>query len=627
MSSNGGYTGRILYVDLDNKSFTERKLPKQYITDFIGGAGINTRLLYDLTGQDAAPLSGENALVFGAGPFVGTFIPGSAKCNVSAKSPLNGLFGISGNGMFGMLKYAGYDHLVITGKSDRPVYIKIINGDVQFCDAAHLWGKDVWETTDQIWLEAGKDLHVSAIGPAGENQVMDAGLITNKYAAFARTGMGAILGYKNVKAIAIYGDRPIKVAEPKQFEKLTGELFKDLLAHPNFNNWRKLGTLISLETFAGLNIYAYKNYKETMGKELLDAFPIDSFLSIKEGDVACLSCPIGCKHHLSMGNGQGDDLEFAVSCMNSVVQSFGSFCGLSGWPEVISCAAVASRMGLDFFSTGNLISFAMELYEKGIVTKEDVNHLELNWGNAEAIRELTKMIACKQGFGKVLAEGLQRAGEIVGSNAADYAIQIKGLGLTYDPRVRLQSTEIFSQVTNVRGGHHSNVSVAMVERTPEQIRRFCQKVGVPDQNIEKIVSQDGYSVARLSKWTEDITMVMESLGMCYFPLYQRFTLSTWAELYTALTGLPADTGSFIKASQNIWDLRKAYNVREGAGRENDRWPKRFLREKLVLGDQVYPPLQEEHLEKLLSDYYDERGWDPLTGIPARDKLKSLGVEI
>lgn len=620
--THGGYTGQILFIDLMRKTTEEKQVPAHYFTEFIGGAGINTRLLFEYNLNKTEPLSSGNTLIFGSGPFVGTFIPGAAKSNVTAISPLNGMIGLSGHGLFGMLKFAGYDHLVITGKSDQPVYIKINNGRVDFLDAAHLWGQDIWQTTDRIWQEVGEDYHVSAIGPAGENLVRDAGLITNKYAAFARTGMGAILGAKNVKAIAIYGDRPIHVAEPKQFAELVQALYQDLLAHPNFYNWRKYGTLISLEPFAGMGIYAYKNFKETIGSELLDAFPLDNFLELKTGDVACLACPIGCKHHLCLDDGHADPLDFSVSCLNSVVQSFGTFCGLEGWQEAIHCAALACRLGLDFFSTGNLVSFTMELYEKGVLSPADVNHMELQWGNGDAIRELMYMIAYKEGIGKVLAEGLHKAAEIIGGNATDYAIQVKGLGLLYDPRVRLGSTEIFSQVTNVRG-HNSNVSIAMVERTPDQIKRFCQKIGVPDKNIGNILESDGYNVARLTKWTEDITMIMESLGMCFFPLYQRFSLDTWAQLYTALTGIETNAKALIRASENIWDLRKAYNIRLGASRKDDEWPKRFLTESVYLGKKEFSPLSHEKVDRLLSEYYDERGWDCLTGAPSVEKTDAL----
>ncbi len=624
MENYGGYTGKILYIDLSKKSFKEEQVPEEYIKNFIGGTGINTRLLFDLVDENTEPLSPENALCFGAGPFVGTIIPGSAKSNVCAKSPLNGLIGISGHGLFGKLKFAGYDHLVITGKSDYPVYIKINNNEVEFCNAQQIWGKDVWETTDCIWKEAGTEYEVSTIGPAGENLVKDAAIITNKYAAFARTGMGAVLGSKNVKAIAINGSKPVKVADPKKFSQIVEKLYEDLLSHPNFYNWRKYGTLISLETFAGMGIYAAKNYQEAAGTELLDNFSLDSFLEIKEGDVACLACPIGCKHHLNLGS--KEDSPLAISCLNSAMQSYGTFCGSSGWPEVIQCAAIACRMGLDFFSTGGLIALVMELYERGIIKSTDVNNLDLKWGNTDAIKELIKMIAYKEGIGKALAEGLQKAPEMIGENANEYAIHVKGLGLLYDPRVRLQSTEIFSQSTNVRG-HTSNVSITMVERTQEQIKKFCHKVGVPEQNINKILNEEGYNVARLTKWTEDVTLIMESLGMCFFPLYQRIDLGTWAELYTALTGRVTSLPDLITASENIWHLRRAFNIREGARRENDMWPKRFLSERVTMGNQQYMPLEFEKADWLISEYYDERGWESSTGEPSKEQLKSLGVNL
>ncbi|GAW91468.1 aldehyde ferredoxin oxidoreductase family protein [Calderihabitans maritimus] len=620
----GGYAGSIMYVDLTNRTVTRERLPEDYVHRFIGGAGINSRLLWDLVDPRVDAFSPDNALIFGTGPFVGTIIPGSSKSNVTAKSPHKKFQGLSGHGLFGMLKFTGHDHLIITGKASKPIYLKILNNQVEFCDASHLWGRDVWETTDAVWAEVGDSFMVSAIGPAGENLVKDASIITNKYATFARTGMGAVMGSKNLKAIAMYGTRPVKVADPKRLTKLINEVYKELTSHPNFLDWRKYGTLISLETFARMGIYAAKNYQKAYGKNLLKTFNYETFLSIKEGDVACLGCPVGCKHHLKLIE-DGEELSVSISCLNAVLQSFGTFCLVKGWQNVVRCAAKAARMGLDLFSVGNLISFAMELYQRGIIDSKDTNGLELNWGDTEVVLELLEQIGRRRGFGNILADGLIEAPKHIARNAEEYAMQSKGLGLIYDPRIRLESTEIFSQFSNVRG-HASNVSITMVKRKPEQIKRFAQKIGIPENRWPQVLQgSEGYNVARLTKWTEDVTSVMEFLGLCYFPMYQRFSMDIWVEIFKALTGMDSSVEKMLKAAENVWNIRRVYNMRAGATISDDSWPRRFVRESVSFNDKTYGPLNEQQMEQLVKEYYDERGWDPETGEVSETKLKELGL--
>lgn len=620
----GGYTGKILLVNLNNGKTTTEQLAEADARNFIGGAGINARLAWGILKAPDDAFSPENSLIFGLGPFVGTLIPGAAKGNVVARSPHPQFIGSSGNGLFGMLKFAGYDHLIITGKAQKPVYLKIFNDRVTLCPADHIWGKDIWEATDVISDEVGYEYDVTCIGPAGENLVQDACMITNKYAAFARTGLGAVLGSKNLKGIAVYGTKSIEVADRKRFIELLNEFYPKFMNQPLFDEWRKIGTMISLESFGKHEGYIYRNCQALIRDEVTEKLPLDGLLQRKIGGIACRSCPIGCKHYLKMSEGHS----FALSCAISTVQLSNNY-GSDSWADAFAFAELAGRLGLDFFSGGMLVGYAMELYEKGIITKADTGGLALRWGDGEAARELLRMIAHREGFGNILADGFLEAPLKIGKEAEKYSMHSKGLGLIFDLRARIHSTEVFSQFTNMRG-QTSNVSVTTAaERTPEQIRRYIKRIGAPDEAAERILAGSAdyanYNVGRLSKWTEDMTFIHEALGLCQFQTFQRWGLNIWADLCAALTGIAFTPRDFFRAAENARDVLRALNLRFGATKADDICPDRFFDEPLPAKAGPIAPLNKANWIKLLEDFYDERGWDA-DGRPNMEKLAKLGVK-
>lgn len=624
--TSGGYAGTILYVDLTTRTSHTEPLSDDLKSRFLGGAGINAALALQLLEPGGDPFAPDNCAIFGLGPLVGTLVPGAGKGNLTTRSPYRRFLGISGHGRFGMLKYAGYDHLVLTGRAARPTVVEVDDARVTFHDADDLWGRDVFDATDRLWARFGEGFDITCIGPAGENGVYDASLITNKYAAFARAGMGAVVGSKNCKALAVRGTGGVRVADRKRFSRAGKELFDRIRSDPNLLEWRRLGTLISLETFAKLGLYAKRNFQEAYDGSLTDHFSVEEFAArVKDGDVACNGCPVGCKHHVHAPAGDGTELRLAVSCMNSVMQGFGTFCGLESWHEVVRCAHLSARQGLDFMSVGGLIAFAMELQQRGVLTPADTDGLELKWGDGESVRALIRKIAVREGFGDRLARGLEQAALDLGPEAQPYAMHTKGLGVLYDPRIRLGSTEIFSQFTNVRG-YISNVSVAMVERTPDQIRRYCEKIGVGADAVARIVQPDGYDVGRLNKWTEDACSALELLGVCMFPPFQRLPLDLWAEACSAATGVETTPDDLVRASGNLWHARRAYNLREGSGPADDTCPDRFFNEAVQVGARTFEPLSRPAFELLVRSYYAERGWDPATGSPPPEILESFAAK-
>lgn len=625
MEGYKGYAGDVLYIDLDTGSIAKKPLGQDLMRKFLGGAGINAQLFYESVKAHSDPLSPGNALVFGAGPFVGTLILGAGKCCATAKSPVSGYIANSVTGSLGNLKFAGYDHLVITGKADKPVYLKIYNDEVKILDGNHIWGKDVWDATDELWKELGGEYTIVTIGPAGENLVMDANIIVDKYAGFSRCGLGAVMGSKNLKAIAVYGTQDIGVADVDRFSDLLERYNKDFFSQRLLNEWRVYGTLISLKPMAQTGLYPFKNYQEAVDPdEMIKSFDLESFLEIKGGDVACMACPIGCKHFIQVKKGKYAGLTLSVGCANAAMQTWGCYCGsLGDWEGVFKGAELCNRLGLDYYNTSSLISWAIESYRRGIIDKKDTEGIELDWGKAEAIQELIQEIAYRRGFGEILACGLKEAPKRVGKGSESYAVHIKGLSTPFDLRARI-SSESFSQVINVRGGHSSAVTVTMMPRSPGQMKRFAERTGLPPKDVldRVLTGPEEFNPGRISKWFEDNVTVFDSLGICQFPPFQRVNLSFWAEIYSALTGIEMDAPSLLTAGERACNMRKAFSLREGATREEDFPPKRFMTEALKFGKEERGPLKEEYVNELIDDYYHERGWN-MDGTISEEKIKEL----
>jgi aldehyde:ferredoxin oxidoreductase len=621
MDKPGGYAGNILTVDLTTGSISEVPLAPELIDRFLGGAGINARLAYENIEPQAPPLSPENALVFGVGPMVGTLAPGACKANITGKSPSSQFIASSGSGHLGMLKFAGYDHVVVTGRADRPVYLRI--GDtVEIREAGHIWGRDTWETTDAIWNELGREHTVLSIGPAGENLVRDAGVIANKYSAFARTGTGAVMGSKNLKAIAAYGSSGITVANPKRFMELANEIHQKTVSLPAVPQLRQYGTLLSLEPMARTGSVLYRNFRQAAGEEFLRTFDLEEFqASIDHGTRSCLSCPVGCKHYLHWNKGEYAGLALSISC--AAVATFSAVnCGVMGWPEVLEFAQMCNRLGMDYMTVSGLVAMAIELYEKGIISEADTGGMALNWDSA-TVHRLVPDIAYRRGIGDVLANGLVEASRQIGKEAEECAVNFKGLTPGGDPRSL--STPIFSLLTNATG-HSSHINQTLFGMTRDRLVRYCRRLGMSDQDMERVLTGPaGYNPARLTRWAEDYSFVLECLGMCQMDFYQRFDIGLWAELYSAATGIDIDGAGLLEAAARGRDMRKAFNVREGATRSDDRMPARFLSESIEVGDGLRPPLGSSYIDGLITEYYQERGWDPRTGDLTPEKTAALGL--
>lgn len=615
----GGYAGRILMIDLSRASISDAPLDAGLVRKFIGAAGVNARLAYDNIPQSASPLSPENALVFGVGPLVGTLAPGACRSNLTSKSPSSGYMASSGSGQLGMLKFAGYDHVIISGRANRPVYINI--GDkVEIRDASGIWGKDTWESTDAIWRDVGRRSVVLSIGPPGENLVRDASIMTNKATAFARTGVGAIWGSKNLKAIAVYGNRGVGVADQVKFMRLAREMTRQITSLKYLTKLRRYGDLTSLGPMVKAGAILYKNFRQVAGPEFLKVFDVDKYVhGIEHGTRSCLGCPVGCKQFIHWKEGEYAGLDLSLSC--TAVSTFSAVnCGIMGWPQVLRFAQLCNCLGMDIMSTSGLVAMAIELYEKGIISESEAGGSPLSW-DPETVYRLVQDIAFRRGLGGVLADGLIEASRKIGRGAEDYAINFKGLTPGGDPRSL--STVIFSLLINTTG-HTSHINTTLYGISKEKVLAYGRRIGVPFDDVPRVFSGPlGYNIPRLTKWAEDYTFALECLGQCIHDWFQDFHIDLYAELYTAATGIDMDGAGLLAAAGRGRDMRKAFNTREGATRKDDRMPRRFLTDGLRIGEAMRPPLDEKYVDDLVTEYYEERGWDPKNGTIRPERLAEL----
>ncbi len=385
-------------------------------------------------------------------------------------------------------------------------------------------------------------------------------------------------------------------------------------------NFRKYGKgLAHLESVIKTGGLSYRNFRETAGPELLKVFDIDKLLEeINRSRRSCFSCPVGCKHYMTGKEGtELAGLSLPLSCgLNPIITAIN--CGVTGWPQVLRFAELSNKLGMDQISISAIVAMAIELYEKRIITKADTDGLSLNW-DAATLHRLVHDIAYRKGIGDVLANGLVEASRQIGRGAEYYAIHFKGIG-GIESRIFL-SAFLLSALTNATG-HFSNIM--FFKTAGNELVRYCKKIGMTDKQIESVSSvSDGYNVPRMTKWADDHSFILECLGICMHYIYQEFDVSMWADLYTAATGIDMDVKGLFEAASRGRDMRKAFNMREGATRKDDGVPERFLTESVKFGENLYPPLDIASLNSLLSAYYEERGWNPKDGTLSPERIKEL----
>jgi len=533
---------------------------------------------------------------------------------VCAKSPLTGVWGEAhASGFWGPeLKAAGLDGIVLEGKADRPVYLWIKDGKVEIKNARHLWGKDTFETEDEIREELGdKNIRVACIGPAGEKLSRIAAIINDHGRAAARCGIGAVMGSKNLKAIAVKGTMEVKVAKLEELRQLAGELVKLARESTAGKYLKEFGTAGGMDPFHEFGDVPVKNWKQGFWEEGCHKVSGQVIAeTILKGRSACKRCPIGCGRLIEIKEGpykglkgKGPEYETAAA--------FGPLCLNDDLPAVAKANDLCNRYGLDTISTGAVIAFAFECYEEGLITKKETDGIELNWGNADSIVKMVEKIGRREGLGNLLAEGCKRAAEKIGKGADKFSFHIKGLELPmHDPRAF--SSWAVAYGTSNRGACHIQAPTFWVERG-----LTFPAIGLDDPG-DRFASE---GKGRLTRIFQDFCEVVESAGICKFALYGDFSSHHVLSLLRCATGWDLELDEMMKMGERSFNLKRLINVKCGISKKDDILPERILALRLLDGGtKGHIPDQE----KMLKDYYRERGWDE-DGIPTSEKLRELSL--
>ena len=609
-----GYTGKILQVDLTHSKGYMEDLNEEWAKQFIGGSGLGTKFLYEMTDEGTDPLGPENPLIFMTGPFTGTSVPLSGRHAVVSRSPLTGIFGESDvGGTWGAnLKRAGFDGIIVTGKSVKPVYLWIHDGKWEIRDALHLWGKDTYEIDPILKGETHERAVVGTIGQAGENQVLMATIMTDGKDARAagRCGMGAVMGSKHLKAIVVYGTGTVPVFDPEGIARLPKEYGAQI--NKNAENFRKYGTAGSLSVFEAMGTLPLQNWKFT-GRWEESAEKINGFTiaeTVLTGRYFCDACVLGCGRRVKVDKGPYVGVEGAGPEYETLAL-LGSNCLIDSLEALCYANELCNRYGLDTISLGGAVGFGMEAYEKGLIDQEDTGGVELRWGNAEALIEMIKMIAQKKGLGEILGRGVKKASEEIGKNSVEFSMHIKGLELpAHDPRGYNAGAVGFA--TSSRGACHLAGLSHTFERTLKS-----PEIGIPEPLDRFQVEGKGVLAAK----SQNLMGMMDSLKLCKFILFGGITLTHIVKWYRDVTGREMGIEDFTKAGERIFNLKRLYNVRLGISRKDDTLPFRSLTFRRI-GKGITPNLPP--LGQMLSEYYEYRGWSE-DGIPTPEKLKELGL--
>jgi len=621
-----GYAGKLLFVDLSSGTVKVVDLDKSIINDFIGGFGGNVKLVAELSEPWVNPFSPRSYVALGVGPLVGTLAPGSSKISVVCRFPLTETFGFASSGGFFsvMMKAAGYDHVVVTGRARKPVYLGILDGNVDLYDASDLWGMDVYQTTNALRRMHGS-CGVLAIGKAGEKLVRFSVAVMDSCSSLGRGGLGAVLGAKNLKAIVARGEKGVEVADRRFLEKALS-LIDRIRSGRMYKSWIKFGSMLGWEFRTGMiGGLPYDNWRRLMSeKEAESKFGPKVFIErVRKRVFACPSCPVGDRLTVNVE-------ECGEICMHQFLgpaYAFGVRCQVGGGKEISYCYYLANKYGLDYVTLASTVELVRLLRERHVL-KVDVDGSS---GFEETV-SLIKMISSREGLGDVLAEGPVFAARKLGGGLVERVIHVKGMDPQIDGRF-IFGTEAFEEVVSPMGGHYiSGLSPTLAfGSSVSKLRKFCVKIGVPPEALNRIF-MPSFNVAKMTRYVEDWYATLTSLGVCCRQqVAQSYSVMDLADLYTLATGVKRSSRELLRAGERSWNLLKLLNVREGFSRKDDIFPERWLKEpltgcgtQLVLTD--YYKVRRIGLkdaEKLLDDYYLERGWDPETGTPTEEKIREL----
>ncbi len=615
-----GCGGRVLRVDLTSGSIASHPLEEDLARAFLGGRGLNVKRLWDELPAHTDGLSPDNLLIFGVGPLAGSLLPGGARFNVSGMSPQTGILGDSNaGGSFGpAMKFAGYDQIVIRGRAARPAYLWIDGDRVEIRDAGAHWGRDVWEATDGIRRELGDpSVEIAAVGQAAENGVRFAGIFANLVRAAARTGMGAVMASKNLKAIAVRGEKLVPVADPPRLRELLAALDARIYAHPDFASRSRLGTTRLIKSLNAIGALPTRHFQAGRFEHAEDVSGDAIAARFKKKSKACYACTVHCSRFLRV-----DDPRFPGLRMEGPefepLAGFTARVGNGDLALGLKCIDLANRYGMDAIALSEVISWAMECAQRGLLSSGEADGLDLSWGNGETIVALIHKVARREGFGDLLADGVRKAAERLGRGSEGLAFHGKGLEI-FQADIRAIKAYGLGNAVSSRGADHlrSEPWFEFSNNAAEGVRRY----GLAETAFRLEHKGKGLVV----KHFEEMAAVSDALGVCK-NLYNNMEILSWGETadwIQAVTGLDLSDEDVRRAGERIVNLERLFNAREGIGRADDALPGRFTGEPLNAPGRSGGAVLE--LEPMLDEYYRARGWDEATGLPKPEKLKELGL--
>ncbi|MBA7480378.1 putative oxidoreductase YdhV [subsurface metagenome] len=612
----GGYIGKILYVDLSNHKFREETPDDKFYADYIGGYGIGARILYSRQKAKVDPLGPDNMLGFVTGPLTGTPALTGTRFTLVGKSPLTGTWGDSNSGgRFGtILKSAGYDAVFFSGISDRPVYLLINDGKAELRDADWLWGKDIVETEKLLRAELGKEASIACIGRAGENLCLISGVVNDEGRIAARSGLGAVMGSKKLKAVAVIGHGKIPVKDPnranqlrkKHWDMLQGRHIPDVL--------RKYGTCgftpgaikkadAAIKNWAGVSEVDYPD---------LDLLTGDSITHYQVRKHGCLRCPIYCGGIVKVENGPYQVDECGKPEYETLAV-FGPMCLNASAESIIKLNAMCNDYGLDTLSVGGTLAFAIECYENGLIAKDDLGGIELTWGNSDAMIAVLDMMANREGFGDILADGSRVAARKIGKGAEKYAMQVQGQELPMHG-MRNAPGYATSYSMDATPGRHTQGGFAYVERFTGQITGL------------DFPEHDRYDYSGKGEWSaklHNLFHILNSAGICMLG-YLTIDFNSIPDFMNAIVGREYTLDDLVKIGERIGNLRQSFNIREGLN------PREFKLPDRAIGK---PPLERGpvasvtvDVETQVREYLEAMDWDINTAKPSKRKLLELGLD-
>ncbi len=621
-----GYMGRYARINLTKRKVKIEKTPKTIIKGFLGGTGFCAKILYDEISREIDPLSPENKLIVATGPVTGSGFPPSGRYMLASKSPLTGIWGEShAGGFFGPeIKFCGFDYLIIEGRAEKPVYLLLTDLNIEILDAKDLWGKNTLETTSIIRETHGDEFKVACIGQAGENLVRFACVINDLYRAAGRTGMGAVMGSKRLKAIAAHGTMPVTPYNPDLFQ----EFVKEAIYMSTEGKWGKAaaeslgkyGTPNLVSAINEIGRFPTKNHytgvfdrADKIGPEV-----IRSKYRVKRE--ACYGCVIACKYISQIKTGKYAGT-YTGGPEYETIFAFGSNCLNDNIESIIHANMLCNHYGLDTISTGKVISWAMECHEHGLLDGWE-DGLDLSWGNEDTIITLIHRIASREGLGKLLSLGVKRASEVVGNGTERFAMHVKGMEISGQDG-RAHKSIGLTHAISVRGADHLRslctvdelgyIEIAEERFGKERAPEICNLL---TEKYKGIIVKD----------QEDFFAIVDSLITCKYgtmwpPI---FYFDFYAKLLPPLTGIQefSTVKQLRLIAERIVTLKRLFNIREGLTRKDDTLPQRFLEEKMPDGPAKG---QTVNLKQMLDEYYKERNWDLETGLPTEKELERLGL--